>query len=225
MPRPVFGALSELLIGLPLAADAESLVTKRKPDGTYYQQAVGWWAGRDRYVTIDARRLLTPLEGQKLKPFTGWKIDGQVSYFQPGVTPVHSEWRFDLGTDNGVEKKPGEILENPLDALPEEITNPIRGAKANAWQKYGTGWAEETIVASLAEGYWIKILKAQRTATSRRALILADWRVETLAARIVSVQVLATDGLGRVVLGPPARPLAVPPVPTPGPPIRCPDHS
>jgi hypothetical protein len=221
MPRPVIDALSEVLIGPPVAADAEPPVTKRTPEGTYYQQAVGWWAGGDRYLTIDARRLLAPVEGQKLKPVSGWKIDGTVSYFQPTVMPVHSEWRFDPGPDTGSKKKGRKPVEDPLEALPEEITRPIRGADASAWRIYGQGWAEETIVAALAGPDRIKVLKAQRTATSRRALVAADWHVETLDATIASIQGLATDGYGRLLLGPPAR-VAVPPGPASGRPIGPP---
>jgi hypothetical protein len=205
MPRPVIDALSGLLIGPPIAADAQPLVTKRKPDGTYYQQAVGWWAGSDRYLTIDARRLLAPVEGQKLKPVSGWKIDGTVSYFQPGVTPVHSEWRFDPGTDTGAKMKSRERVEDPLEALPEELTRPVRDADATAWREYRQGWAEETIVAALAGPDRIKVLKAQRTGTSRRALVTAHWHAETLDVPIASVQALVTDPYGRVLLGPPAR--------------------
>jgi hypothetical protein len=222
MPRPVIDALAEVLIGLPLAANAEPLLTKRTPDGTYYQQAVGWWAGRDRYLTIDARRLLAPVEGQKLKPVTGWKIEGTISHLQPGVMPVHSEWRFEPGTDTGAKKKSRERVDDPLEALPEELTRPVRDAEANAWRKYRQGWAEETIVAALAGPDRIKALKAQRTATSRRSLVSADWHFETLDAPIASVQALATDSYGRVLLGPPAQALAVPPSPVAGRPIGPP---
>jgi hypothetical protein len=222
MPRPVIDALSGLLIGPPVAADAKPLVAKRQSDGTHYQQAVGWWAGADRYLTIDARRLLAPVEGQRLKPVSGWKIDGTVSYFRSGVMPTHSEWRFDPGTDSGAKKKSRERVSDPLDALPEELVRPVRDADANAWRRYRQGWAEETIVAALAGPDRIKVLKAQRTATSRRALDSANWHVETLDAPIASVQALTTDGYGRVLLGPPAQVAAIPPGPAPGRPIGPP---
>lgn len=209
MPQPVIDALSSLLVGPPLAADAEPSVVKRRPDGTYYQQAVGWWAGGDRYLTIDARRLLAPVEGQKLTPATGWKIDGNVRYFAPGATPHHSQWRFDRGTDTRANKKPRARVENPLDVLPEELTRPVRDADASAWLKFDEGWAEETIVTAVPGPDRVKVLRAQRTARSERALDSADWHVVTLDAVITSTRVLATDAQGRVRLGPPSEAPAV----------------
>lgn len=216
IPQPVIEALSPLLVGPPLAADAEELVVKRSPDGSHYQQAVGWWAGGDRYLTIDARRLLAPVEGHKLKPMSGWKIEGNVRYFYPGATPLHSQWRFDPGTDTGAKKKRRAHVDNPLEVLPEELTRPVRDAEASAWLTKGQGWAEETIVAAVAGPDRVKVLKAEREATSERALDSADWHVVTLDALIASVHPLATDGRGQVLLGPRMQQSSVPPGPAPG---------
>lgn len=216
MPRSVVDALAGVLLGPPIAADAEPLVAKRRGGGTHYQQATGWWAGGDRYVSIDARRLLAPTEGQRLKPVTGWKIDGTVRYFAAGVLPTYSQWRFDAGVDEGAGKGRRSRTDDPLDVLPEQLTAPVRGANANAWRGYGPGWAEETIVAALTTPNRVRILKAQRKATSRRGLGAADWHAVTLEAPIVAVQALATDSYGRVLLGPAAQPTLSPPGTPPG---------
>lgn len=200
MPKAVVASLSGVLLGPPLAADAEPLVAKRQADGTYYQQAKGWWAGGDRYMTIDARRLLAPAEGQTLKPITGWKIDGTISYFAAGVLPVNSQWRFD--SSNGVPGKGRRpSADDPLDVLPAHLTAPVRDADARAWREYGRGWAEETIVAVVSTPGNVRVLKAQRRATSRRALDTADWHAVTLDAPITAIQALATDPAGQVLLG------------------------
>lgn len=206
MPQAVVDALAGILLGPPVAADAERPVAKRQADATYYQHAKGWWAGGDRYVTIDARRLLAPAEGQSLRPITGWKIDGTISHFAPGAVPVNSQWRFDPGDSGGSGKGKRPSADDPLDVLPGQLTAPIRGAEASAWREYGRGWAEETIVAGLATHGRVRVLKAQRKATSRRALEVADWHAVTLDAVIASVQPIATDPAGRVLLGPAVRP-------------------
>jgi hypothetical protein len=209
MPRAVVNALAGVLLGPPVAADAEPPVTKRQADGTYYQQAKGWWAGGDRYVTIDARRLLAPAEGQSLRPITGWKIDGIVSHFVAGIIPVNSVWRFDPGggTEAGKGRRPN--TDDPLDVLPEPLTAPVRGADVSAWREHGRGWAEETIVAPLVSPERILILKVQRKATSRRVLQTADWHAVTVDAAVSAIQALATDQTGRVLLGPAASPTQI----------------
>lgn len=206
IPRAVVEALGGVLLGPPLAADAEQPVARRKADGTYYQHAKGWWVGGDRYVTIDARRLLAPAEGQSLRPITGWKIDGTINHFAPGAVPVNSQWRFDPGDPGGSGKQRRPSADDPLDVLPDQLIAPIRGAEASAWREYGRGWAEETIVAVLATHGRCRVLKAQRSATSRRALESADWHAVTLDAVIGFVQPIATDPGGRVLVGPAVRP-------------------
>ncbi|MGH9127629.1 MAG: hypothetical protein ACRDY2_01365 [Acidimicrobiales bacterium] len=215
IPAAVVDALAGVLVGPPIAADADPPVAKRRSDGTCYQQATGWWAGGDRYVTVDARRPLAPGDGQKLKPVSGWRIDGTVSHFNPRVITSYSQWRFDPGgpTTAGTPLQ----ADDPLDVLPGELTRPIRDADASAWRVYGRGWAEETIVASLNKPDRVLILKAQRRATSRRALDSTDWHAVTLDAPIVWVQDLSTDSNGQVVLGDAVRPPTKPPGPAPGP--------
>jgi hypothetical protein len=204
LPPAVANALAGVLIGPPVAADADEPVAKRQTDGTYYQQATGWWAGGDRYVTIDARRLLTPAEGQSLKPVTGWKIDGTIAHFAHAVLPVDSQWRFDGAATPG--KRARHKTDDPLDVLPEQLTAPVREAPASAWRERGRGWAQETIVAALAAHGRVRVLKAQRNATSFRALETADWHAVTLDAPIVAFQALATDpATGRVLVGPTTR--------------------
>lgn len=209
LPGAVVEALAEVFFGSPIAADADKPVAIRRSDGTYYQHATGWWAGTDRYIAIDARRLLAPVEGQerKLKPTTGWKIDGTISHFAPGTVPTNSQWRFDPvgGATSG--KGPRPSADNPLDVLPAQLTAPVRGAHASAWQEYGPGWAEETIVAALAAHGRVRVLKVHRNGTSRRALQSTAWHAVTLDALIVIVQPFATDPDGRLRIEPePDRP-------------------
>lgn len=213
MPAAVMDALGGVLIGMPIAADADRPVTKRQADGTYYQQATGWWAGEDRYVTIDARRLLSPTEGKKFKPVSGWKIDGTVCHFQPGVVPYYSQWRYDAGSSGSTGPAKRPRAEKALDALPSELTAPVRDADGSAWRRFSQGSAEETIVVSLAAPARVRVLKAQRKATSRRALESADWHAVTVDAPIVWVQVLSTDSDGRVALSAALRPPSLPPGP------------
>lgn len=193
--------------------------TKRQPDGTYYQQATGWWAGGDRHVTIGARRLLAPAEGQKLKPVTGWKIDGTVHHLQPGVTPSFSQWRYDPGLGGAGSAGRRPRADDALDVLPAELTAPVRGAEASAWREYGRGWANETIVAALVTADRVRVLKAERKSTSSRGLDSTDWHAVTLDGPITWIQNLSTDSYGRVVLGQAMRPQFLPPGSAPNPPL------
>lgn len=219
IPTAVVNALAPVLLGPPIAADAAEPVTKVQPDGTYYQQVTGWWAGGDRYVTIEARRLLAPAAGQKLKPVTGWKIDGTVHHLQPGVTPSFSQWRYDPGAGGAASTGRRRLTDDPLDVLPAELTAPVRGAVASAWREYGRGWANETTVTALVTADRVRVLKAERKSTSRRGLAGADWHAVTLDAPITWIQNLLTDAYGRVVLGQAMRPQSLPPGSGPNPPI------
>lgn len=205
MPQAVVSALAGVLAGVALAANADDPVARRQKDGITYQQAKGWWAGANRYLTIDARRLLAPAEGNSLKPASGWKIDGTVSYFAPGVEPISSRWRFTGANRTGADRnrKPAD---DPLDVLPEQLAAPVRGATPGAWLHSDRGRAEETIVAALATEGRIRVLKCQRQASSEQALPLADWYAMTIDAPITAVRLLRTDASGRVLIGPSASP-------------------
>ena len=210
MPAAVVKALAPVLLGPPVAADAEQPVTKRRPDGTHYQQSIGWWMGGDRYVAIDARRILAPAEGQKLKPAGAWKIEGTVCHIRPGVIPTSSQWRYDPGASGAGPTKRRARVEDPLDALPPELAAPVREADANAWREYGRGWASETLVAAVVTAERIRVLKAERKSTSRRGLESSDWHAVTLDAPITWIQDFSTDDNGKVVLGQAVRPRSLP---------------
>jgi hypothetical protein len=216
LPPAVANALASVLLGPPVAADADEPVAKRRRDGTYYQQATGWWTGGDRYVTVDARRLLAPAEGQSLKPVTGWKIEGTIAHFPQTVLPVNSQWRFNPDESATAGKRARPKTDDPLDVLPEQLTAPLREAQASAWREGGRGWAQETIVAALAINGRVRVLKAQRKATSLRALETADWHAVTLDTSIVSFQPLNTDpATGQVLVGPATSAAQLPPGSTP----------
>jgi hypothetical protein len=200
LPQLVRYALGGVLIGTEVATDAEPPAVKRRPDGTYYQQATGWWASGDRYVIIDGRRRLAPATGRGFKAITGWKIDGMISYFPTGILPVTSRWPLDRRATTVGATGRRRIADDPLDVLPRHLAAPVRGADASASHKYQPGWAEETIVAALAASYRVRVLKAQRTATSRPALETADWCAVSLDAPVAAVQALGTDVRGQVRL-------------------------
>lgn len=211
LPAAVLDALSGVLLGPVVAADAEEPVIRRRADGIHYQHATGWWAGENRYVTIDARRLLAFTDGRKLKPVSGWKIEGAVSHFQPGVRPTTSEWRFEAGGGGSAPPAENRVADDVLEALPGPLAAPVLGAEASAWRKMGRGWATETIVATKASPERVLVLKAERRAPSEARLAAADWQAVTLDAPIVWIQSVSTDGYGRVALGAARQPHALPP--------------
>ncbi|GEM_PF-2868182 len=210
LPRAVADALAGVMLGSPVAANADDRKAKRRADGTLYEHVTAWWAGTDRYVVIDARRLLAPAGGQTLRPVSGWRIEGTIDYYVAGVVPTTSQWRFQQSSTAPGTKRTAVEVDDPLDVLPAELTGPVRGGQTDAWRQYGRGWAEETIVATLRAPARVKVLKAQRRATSRRALQIADWHAITLDSPIALAQTFATDSYGTVVLGPQTWPSQLP---------------
>jgi len=189
LPGPVHASLIPHLVGDQIAADADEPVVKRRPDGTCYQQATGWWASADRYVDITATRPLVPAGKGRLQPAGSWTTRATIYDLAPGSAPVSSSWRFD-GTAAGSDLKAAlRTVDDPLDTLPPPLVAPIRGGRSNAWRTWNERSAEETVVAALQLHDRVRVLKAWRHARSRRALATAEWHAEALDAPVTATRV------------------------------------
>jgi hypothetical protein len=186
LPEPVRASLIPHLLGDHLAADADEPVAKRRPDGTYYQQATGWWASTDRYLEISATRPLVSAGSGRLRPAGPWTTSTTIYDLAPGSPPVTSSWRFDgvaAGSDLNTALR---SVDDPLDTLPPPLVAPVRGGRADAWRTWDDRSAEETVVVVLRLRDRVRILKAERRAHSRRALTTAEWHATALDAPIAA---------------------------------------
>lgn len=193
LPEAVRGSLLPHLVGNRLAADADEPVAKRRADGTYYQQATGWWASSDRYLDINATRPLVPAGSGRLQPAGTWTISVTVYDLTPGSIPVASSWRFDGAAAASDLKTALRTVDDPLDTLPPPLVAPVRDGRSNAWRTWTDRSAEETVVAALQLNGRVRILKAQRRARSRRGLTTAEWQVEALDAPVTATRTLSFD--------------------------------
>jgi hypothetical protein len=200
LPEALRRALSGVLLGTELAADAEHPVTKRRQDGTHYQSASGWWVSSERVVVVEGRRTLERVGDNQFKPSGEWAASGTVYQFPLGLVPETSRWRFDGGAA-GDGKTRKQKAANALDALPPPLVAPVLGGLAGAWQRYRRGWAMETVVALRLTNDRVKVLSAEREANSLRALASSDWRATTLDSPIVAALSITSDSRGRVELG------------------------
>jgi hypothetical protein len=184
LPEPVRASLIPHLLADQLAGDADELVAKRRPDSTYYQQALGWWASTARYLEISATRSLVSAGSGRLQPAGPWTTSATIYDLAPGSTPVTSSWRFDGVAAASNLETALRIVDDPLDALPPPLVAPVRGGRADAWLTWNDRSAEETVVVALRLRDRVRILKAERCARSRRALRTAEWHATALDAPI-----------------------------------------
>jgi hypothetical protein len=68
LPDALRRMVAKLFVGTELACDAEPTVTKRRPDGSHYQLASGWWASTERLVVIEGRRPLERVDDGRFRP-------------------------------------------------------------------------------------------------------------------------------------------------------------
>ena len=200
LPDALRRMLAKLFVGTELACDAEPTVTKRRPDGSHYQLASGWWASTERLVVIEGRRPLERVDDGRFRACGEWRPSGEVMVFPSGLVAASSRWRFEGGTDRGSMAARRGVAD-ALDALPPALAAPVVGGQSNAWRRYRRGWALEVVVAMRRVEGRVRVLRAEREATSRRALAGADWVVATLDAPIVSRDPIAPDAGSRTRIG------------------------
>jgi len=185
VPEEILQALvaEGILVGREVAASADAPTAMRRSDGSHYQLVTAWWASTSRFVILQARRELASLDARKLRPAGPWSAAGRVLYLPDGLGVTTSVWRRPSGPGAGGTAK-HQRTDDPLELLPPEVAKPLVGGVSDAWRRIGTGWATETVVAMRTVPGRVKVLRAERQATSRRALDDADWTVETIDAAV-----------------------------------------
>jgi hypothetical protein len=209
LPQLVRYAVSGVLIGTEVAADAEPPVASAGPTApTTSRQPGGGPAPTD---TSSSR----PAGGSPPQPVAASKRSragrstGRSAISRPASCRLRPGGRSTVVPPRWAPPGRRRIADDPLDVLPRHLAAPVGGADASAWQKYQPGWAEETIVAALATPDRVRTLRAQRTATSRPALETADWYAVSLDAPVAAVQALGTDSRGQLLLAPATYPALV----------------
>lgn len=201
LPAEVRASVADLLVGPELAAHADDPQTRRRPDGSCYQVATGWWASPACLVSVEARRELHALPGGRFRPGGGWWTRASFHTLPAGVQPATSWWRQPAGGDRRGPAAASQQVSDVLDVLPPALVAPLRaagGCRSGAWIRFRPGWARETIVAQRLGEHRVLVLAARRSAISRRALARADWQVSTLDAPVLgSHQVQAAPGARR----------------------------
>ncbi|MDA8284995.1 MAG: hypothetical protein M0Z42_17250 [Actinomycetota bacterium] len=185
VPEEIVGALvaEGILVGVEVAATAEPPLAKRRAEGSHYQLVTAWWASTSCYVVLDVRRELALAGEGRLRPAGTWSATGKVFHLPDSVQMATSVWRRSGGAD-GAGKPKSQRTDDPLDLLPPEVAKPVMGGQADAWREFGKSWATETVVASRLFADRVRVLRATRQATSRRALDGADWALETIDAPV-----------------------------------------
>jgi hypothetical protein len=171
---------AHVLTGQMWLGSADSGVVKRRADGSYYQQILGFWASQWRYVEIDARRALQAGDDGRMRPDGPWAASGTVWTFHAPFERVRSVWHYQPQSSGpGGERPERNECDDPLEALPGLVAAPVMGGRSDAWREFSRGFASETIVATRVVGRRVLLLRADREARSKRALETADWVVET----------------------------------------------
>ena len=176
-----------ILVGEVWAAGADEGVAKRRPDGSHFQHIGGWWSSQWRYVQLDARRELLLGSDGRLRPGGPWHASGTICNFSAPFVPERSVWRYQPESASASGRRPPRhVATDPLDTLPGSVTAPVMGGSSYAWRESGRGWASESIVASKVHDGRVLLLRANREATSMKALAMADWVVETVNTPVAS---------------------------------------
>ena len=176
-----------LLVGTELAATASTPVVKRRRDDSYYRLVEAWWASTRCFVEISARRELVASGNAKFRPSGRWSAIPKVFMLPSGLEATSSIWKMSKASSE--ERRRNSIhTDDPLEMLPPEIAEPVKGGSTDAWilgMRGQTTEATETVVGSLVTSRRVRVLRATRVARSTHDLVTADWRIETLDSPIV----------------------------------------
>ncbi len=197
LPVEIREALStrKVMLGKEICGDAGYPVTKKRSDGSHYQEITAWWAGTGSYVDIRAVRELRQNSNGSFSPSGSWSAASTVYILPPNLKAVHSVWRSVGSSGYPVKQSTtttlDEISDNPLDILPPQVVAPVIGGASNAWQYYSKNFANETVVASKLVDDHIRALRAGREGRSHKALPNCDWQVDTIDAPIIDTRLVA----------------------------------
>jgi hypothetical protein len=146
----------------------------------------GWWATRSQLAVFSFRRELAPTGDNRFKPKGAWRAEGTVHQLPKGITPESSKWNLSASASQDASRPKPSMTHDPLDALPSQLTAPVRGGEAGAFQMWNVMRAEEVIAAyRISEGR-VCMLKARRQAATPESLAGTDWAASTIDAPIVS---------------------------------------
>jgi len=187
LPENIAGELrSTGLISPPILVEwVDDTVTKRRTDGSHYQQMEGWWANSAQLNVVCAQRELEPAGGGRFRPSGEWTLKGTSYQLPNGLVPEHSVWRFQPPA-GGSGALAAPTTDEPLDLLPSQLTRPVAGGESHASKQWGERWAKEEIIAYRLLDGRVRILLATRESTSRRKLATTDWTAETLDAPVAA---------------------------------------
>ncbi|MHB1519122.1 MAG: hypothetical protein ACYCVN_09330 [Acidimicrobiales bacterium] len=167
--------------------------TRRRRDGTYYQQLSGWWATVRQLNLVTVRRQLGPAGGGRLRPCGPW-VAGGTSYVLPnGLSPERTTWRFRAPEGPPVPLT-GANSDQPLDLLPPHLAALLAGGEAQAILSCSRRVVEEEVLAYRLVDHRVRILHGARSARTRDDLAVSDWMVQSLDAPVVGTAEIATSG-------------------------------
>jgi hypothetical protein len=183
---------------------ADDTVTKRRRDGSHYQQIGAWWASLSQLNVVVVRRELEPAGEGRLRPRGAWMVTGTSHELPPDLTAVRSVWRFQAPAGNGIDAAAGKT-DDPLEMLPTTLTIPVAGGEAHASLRWRDRWAKEQVIAYRLVGGRVRMLSATRESTSRRKLTSTDWTAEELDASVVATMPINVGGSPAVGRGVPGQ--------------------
>ena len=172
---------------------ADVPLSRRRPDGSHYQQVDAWWATEARLVTCSARRELAPFRKGRLRPSASWIVCGTIHELA-AVVPERSAWHYPSGIASTPLGPSVCASDGPLDLLPAAVTDSVVGGEAKCYLQWGPGWAEESVIAHRLVAGRVHLLQGVRTAASRQELTGADWAVQTVDAPVVRTTSLCLGG-------------------------------
>lgn len=187
----------------PFVAGATAPRTRRR-GGEVFQRAGAWAVDRSRLVLIEAIRGLEPLDGNRFRPSTPWRLGvgshpfvGEVSE-RSGMVPVDVATGTAAGPDDPaddadgpeiIELLPGPVRRQLLTSVPEpEVVEEYlyQGSRRDIPQLHEAGLLRvggDTMIALHAVRS-IKVPRRMTAAEAEMALAAAPWHVQTLTARL-----------------------------------------
>ena len=105
----------------PLCASCQSLIVRRRADGSYYQSGTAWWGDESKAVLIECRREMELRSGKKFSPCGTWTVTGVIHHLLDVGGPEITKWKFDGKASGGDISSPPATSDDPLDLLPPEV--------------------------------------------------------------------------------------------------------
>ena len=157
---------------------------------SFLGDSTAWWGDESRAVLIECRRQMNHQSGNRYSPSGKWNVTGVIHRLHDVGGPEKTKWKFNGSASEGDDSSPPVVTHDPLDLLPPDVVAPIRGGLSDIWMLVTSSNATEylTAIRVVDDEVLLLDIEANRTSRSEASLHRSEWKLATLASRVIKVR-------------------------------------